>query len=180
MEKINFVNNSLPAINDTNLNKLQDNVEDAIQEVQDDVDTKLTASNIKATETSSDTDTYSCNYINEITSDEIIYQNSSGSNEGVTFSRTITNDDTLEIEFKCNTYGYKTMRIDNALNKDIILDYEVVASVSVNQSGFSRFTISSTGINLVSSGMINTSLTGSVTSEQGNKLIYITKVKICK
>lgn len=30
MEKINFVNNSLPAINDTNLNKLQDNVEDAI------------------------------------------------------------------------------------------------------------------------------------------------------
>ena len=55
MEKINFVNNSTPAINETNLNKLQDNAEDAIQEV---------INKIKTTETNSDTDTYSCNYIN--------------------------------------------------------------------------------------------------------------------
>lgn len=32
MEKINFINNSQPAVNDTNLNKLQDNVENAISE----------------------------------------------------------------------------------------------------------------------------------------------------
>lgn len=54
MEKINFINNSQPAINATNLNKMQDNVEDAISE------------KIKTTETTSDTDTYSCNYINDI------------------------------------------------------------------------------------------------------------------
>lgn len=50
MEKINFVNNSTPALNSTNLNKLQDNIEDSI----------------KSQKTLSDTDTYSCNYINEI------------------------------------------------------------------------------------------------------------------
>ena len=64
MEKINFVNNNLPAVNQTNLNKLQDNVEDAIQVVQDDADTKLNQSNIKDMQTTSDTDTYSCNYLN--------------------------------------------------------------------------------------------------------------------
>ena len=48
MEKINFVNNSTPALNATNLNKLQDNVEDSM----------------KSEKTSSDTDTYNCNYIN--------------------------------------------------------------------------------------------------------------------
>lgn len=49
MEKINFVNNSTPALNSTNLNKLQDNIEDSI----------------KSQKTLSDTDTYSCNYINQ-------------------------------------------------------------------------------------------------------------------
>lgn len=61
MEKINFINNSQPAINDTNLNKLQDNVEDAIQEAQDTQNAK-----VKTTYSTSDTDTYSCNYINGI------------------------------------------------------------------------------------------------------------------
>lgn len=50
MEKINFVNNQLPAINATNLNKLQDNVEYAF----------------KSEYTESGEDTYSCNYINGI------------------------------------------------------------------------------------------------------------------
>lgn len=55
MEKINFVNNSTPALNSTNLNKLQDNIEDSI----------------KSQKTLSDTDTYSCNYINEIKDGEV-------------------------------------------------------------------------------------------------------------
>ena len=61
MEKINFINNSTPALNATNLNKLQDNVEDAIQDLEDSESAK-----IKTTETTSNTDTYSCNYINSI------------------------------------------------------------------------------------------------------------------
>lgn len=64
------MNNSTPALNATNLNKLQDNVEDAIDAVQDDVDSlgtnKLDKTNVKTTNTTSDTDTYSCNYINTI------------------------------------------------------------------------------------------------------------------
>lgn len=66
MEKINFINQSTPALNATNLNKLQDNVEDAIDEVQSDTNTKLSTDNVKTAQTSSDTDTYSCNYINGI------------------------------------------------------------------------------------------------------------------
>lgn len=50
IEKINFNNNQQPALNSTNLNKLQDNIEDSI----------------KSQKTTSDTDTYSCNYINNI------------------------------------------------------------------------------------------------------------------
>lgn len=41
MNKINFVNNSLPAINDTNLNAMQDNAETAINEVQSNLDDTL-------------------------------------------------------------------------------------------------------------------------------------------
>lgn len=52
MEKINFNNGRVPALNETNLNKLQDNVEDAIKEI------------VENEETTSETNTYSCNYIN--------------------------------------------------------------------------------------------------------------------
>ena len=37
MEKINFINQSTPALNATNLNKLQDNVEDSIDEAKNDM-----------------------------------------------------------------------------------------------------------------------------------------------
>ena len=66
MNKINFVNNNTPALNAATLNKLQDNVEDAIQIVQQSSDAKLPLDDIKTTETLSDTKTYSCNYINGI------------------------------------------------------------------------------------------------------------------
>lgn len=82
MEKIDFVNNSTPALNARNLNKLQDNIEDAIGEsggvtvrtVETTSDTetyscnftngKFDKTSVKTSTTSSDTDTYSCNYIN--------------------------------------------------------------------------------------------------------------------
>lgn len=35
MERIVFVNNQAPALNETNLNKLQDNIEEALEEKQD-------------------------------------------------------------------------------------------------------------------------------------------------
>lgn len=49
---------------------MQDNVEDAIQEVQDDADNlssvKFDKTSVKTTYTSSASDTYSCNYVNGI------------------------------------------------------------------------------------------------------------------
>lgn len=70
MEKIDFINNQQPALNATNLNKLQQNVEDAIQEVQDvvdDLDTnKLDKTSVKNTYSTSAVDTYSCNYVNSL------------------------------------------------------------------------------------------------------------------
>ena len=36
MKKVNFQNNGQPAINDTNLNQMQDNIEEAIEEISQD------------------------------------------------------------------------------------------------------------------------------------------------
>lgn len=66
MEKINFVNDTTPALNATNLNKLQQNVEDAIGDVQTDINNKLDKTSVKNTYSTSATDTYSCNYVNSI------------------------------------------------------------------------------------------------------------------
>lgn len=172
MEKIDFRNNQQPALNETNLNKLQDNVEDAISESEETQNAK-----VKTEKTNSDTDTYSCNYINNKINGEIIYSNSSGSNGNISFTKTIDENTTLEIEYKCNTYGYKTIKLENALNKKVILNYETVANTDINQSGFAAYNINSNGMSLNSSGMINTNLNGTIVAEQGNNLIYITKVR---
>ena len=61
MQKIDFINNSTPALNATNLNRLQDNMEEAIDDVLENVDNK-----ILDTYSTSSTDTYSCNYVNSV------------------------------------------------------------------------------------------------------------------
>lgn len=61
MEKIDFINNSQPALNATNLNKMQQNIEEAVEELELEQNNK-----VKTTKTISDTDTYSCNYVNLI------------------------------------------------------------------------------------------------------------------
>lgn len=61
---------------------MQDNVEDAIQEVQDDADNldinKLDKISVKDTYTTSATDTYSCDYVNSKTL-KLLWENSSPS-----------------------------------------------------------------------------------------------------
>lgn len=70
MEKINFINDTTPALNATNLNKLQDNVEDEIDITNSNVTSlstnKLDKTSVKDTYSTSATDTYSCNYVNQI------------------------------------------------------------------------------------------------------------------
>lgn len=65
MEKINFVNNSQPALNGTNLNKLQDNVEDAIEDAKGEIET-IQDEKVKNSYTTGNINTYSCDYINKI------------------------------------------------------------------------------------------------------------------
>mgnify|MGYP003307778316 CR=1 FL=1 len=63
MEKINFINNSQPALNARNLNKLQDNIEDSLNELNEN---KFDKTSIQENYNESDENTYSCNYINGI------------------------------------------------------------------------------------------------------------------
>lgn len=77
MEKINFVNGQEPAINDTNLNAIQDNVENAINEVQESV--------------------------NEL-KETILYENASGTNAtSITMSETLANYKTVEVIYGYET-----------------------------------------------------------------------------
>ena len=66
IDKINFINNTTPALNATNLNKLQDNVEDEINEKQANIDLKLDKTSVKDVYSTSAVDTYSCNYVNSL------------------------------------------------------------------------------------------------------------------
>lgn len=70
MEKIDFINNQQPALNGTNLNKLQQNVEDELDITNSNITSlstnKLDKTSIKDTHSTSATDTYSCNYTNQI------------------------------------------------------------------------------------------------------------------
>jgi len=63
MIKINFQDlpNRTTPIRATNLNQMQDNIEEAIEEVEANIP------NTKNAHTSSTTDTYNCNYINKLT-----------------------------------------------------------------------------------------------------------------
>ena len=49
MNKINFVNDGQPAINDTNLNQMQDNIENALDTLQNDVENTIKTQIISAT-----------------------------------------------------------------------------------------------------------------------------------
>ena len=46
MEKITFVNNQAPALNATNLNLLQDNVEEAIEDVKEQANSYASSTNV--------------------------------------------------------------------------------------------------------------------------------------
>ena len=61
MTKIEFLDNNEPPLSASNLNAIQDNVEDAIGDVQTQVDDI-----VKSTTTTSDTSSYSCTYLNNM------------------------------------------------------------------------------------------------------------------
>lgn len=129
MEKINFINNSTPALNAANLNKLQQNTENAIQEVQDDTDAKVPKSDIKTSRTTSDTATYSCNFTNDLikySTEETIV--GIGENDKPIYRKVIAVS-----SIDCSTAGYKFVahginNLKNVINCKYIFNYENISS----------------------------------------------------
>lgn len=125
MEKIDFVNYTTPALNATNLNKLQQNVEDDIGDL-----TQLETSaknnlveaineaantggniNVYNEYTASATDTYSCNYVNGL-SGKILWTNSNPTSSFPSQTITLSSGDYdfYEVFF---AYGTQTMQYVN-------------------------------------------------------------------
>lgn len=121
MEKINFVNNSTPALNATNLNKLQDNIEDSM----------------KSEQTTSDTDTYSCNYINKFIPNAITnnYINVSNGSLSKNHSFKIGDAIFLELKFTGVTLSSSDLMVIATLNNLLVPSSEVAIMASTDKGG---------------------------------------------
>lgn len=129
MNKINFKNlpDTSTPLSAENLNQLQDNVEDAIDNVSIDLDTQVSTTStngvenqaitnyvnsaipeVKTTQTTSDTATYSCNYIDSLKVVSI-YSNSksvSGIDDKVSITFTAPFDGIIEINGSWSGWAY--------------------------------------------------------------------------
>lgn len=113
----------------------------------------------------------------EIESDKaILFSDDSGIIDNIVLNESNSNFEYIDLEYKCNTYGYKTTRLYNSNGKNIVLDYTTAASSNIVQTGSSNYLISGVNITLQSSCMINHQNNGGVVTEIGNNLIKITKV----
>ena len=106
----------------------------------------------------------------------ILYNNTTGSNNTITLSDSVSNYKSIEITYKCNMYGYKTMKIDTPNGKNIVLDYSVVANENINQVAGSKFRAIDNQLIYDNSFIINVTLAGAITAQQDVKLISIVKV----
>lgn len=106
----------------------------------------------------------------------ILYDNPTGSADTITLNDSLANYLKILVEYKANTYGYKTMEVLNPNSKNIVLDYISYASNTVIQVSSSIFQATGNQLVYSNSCMINHQTNGSVVTEIGNKLIKITKV----
>ena len=150
MKKINFVNNGQPAINDTNLNLLQTNIEDAITDV--------------------------INTMNGTT----LYENSTGTAENLTLNENKSNFSIIKIcgYFKhedvvvkfCRDFivdGMNNYEISGVVRNGSARTYIVSEILTINEASLTRDTQFELGIADAS--------TASTTRTTG-KFIYITKI----
>ena len=101
MDKINFVNNSSPYINATNLNQLQTNIETAIQKNATAIQENATA--IQDLQT--------------LLEPTILYNNANGSLTGITLSDNPSNYDYLEIVYADTLNHFSVERIYDTTQK---------------------------------------------------------------
>lgn len=115
MEKMLVVNGETPA-NAYFMNKLQDNMADAITDVQNSVKDAM-----KSQETSSDEDTYNCNYINR-KKDTLLYSNDEGSNGNIALNESVENFEHVKVVWSVNKQYFSTIEIYNPNNKNFYLN----------------------------------------------------------
>lgn len=101
MDKINFVNNSSPYINATNLNRLQTNVETAIQ---------ANETEIQANETA-------IQNLQTLLEPTILYNNANGSLSRISLSDNPSNYDYIEIVYADTLNHFSTERIYDTTKK---------------------------------------------------------------
>jgi hypothetical protein len=154
MEKINFVNGQAPAINDTNLNAIQDNVENAINEVQESVN------GLKET---------------------ILYQNASGTYTNFTLNDSILNYKYFEVLFTYNGTQFSTGKIVAKNGNACLVAHANVYENSAYYLKTHAEPLTVSGVDVtrreayVSKAQINASaIIGSTAS--GANLVYITHV----
>ena len=160
MEKINFVNNVTKASAET-FNTMQDNIEDAINDVDDKVD--IIEDDILPLKP------------------KILYNNSEGSNGTITLSDDINNYNYIEIYYKSNDnyYGYKKVIAQNCEvdlvsfqpNMSNTTDYYMkMRCITINNNSISTKVDNNIGYYKE----INHTISGQTTF--GNNSMYITKV----
>lgn len=121
IEKINFINNQQPALNSTNLNKLQDNIEDSM----------------KSQNTTSDTDTYNCNFINKLIPNAITdnYINVSSGSLDKNHSFKIGDAIFLELKFTGVTLSSSDVMVIATLNSLLVPPSETTIMAATNKGG---------------------------------------------
>ena len=80
-----------------------------------------TVANVSTTTTSSDTDTYSCNYINRKL-DTVLYTNNDGSNGNITLNESVENFEYVKVVWSVNKQFFSTIEIYNPNNKSFYLN----------------------------------------------------------
>lgn len=141
MEKMTVVNGETPA-NAYFMNKLQDNVENAINELETTQNNK-----VKTIQTFSDDDTYSCNFINEFIPRVIEnnYINASNGSLNKNHSFKIKNAVFLNLKFIGVTLSSSGSMVIATLNNSLIPSSEIAIMASTDKGGVTHGWIRTNG-----------------------------------
>ena len=117
--KVNLnTNPEIPAENKVSANDMNE-IKESVNALYDEVDTKLDADQVVNTQSNSQTDTYSCDYINEALDDKLqaytLYENASGTTGAVTLSDGRNNYDFLIVTYLNGNNSYSAI-IDKSAN----------------------------------------------------------------
>ena len=130
--------------------------------------------NVVNEKTTSDKDTYSCDYINKTFSGITVYENSTGELDNITLNDSAANYNSIEIEFvKAGTYGVQ--KVINPNGKQVTLYLSNWYDTGSLQEIFKKININGTTITHLYGGFRNSGTSGTPTIEIEN-YVSITKV----